>query len=223
MEETSKEDLKKMAAEEAVKEVGGGMVVGLGTGSTVKYAILKLGELGLDIRGVPTSKATERLARENGIQLIGPDECERIDVDIDGADEVDPRLNLIKGGGGALTREKIVAALSNKVIIVADESKKVPFLGNFPVAVEVLEFNLKAVKRTIEKMGAQVSQRMSGSGVFRTDEGNIILDAKFEKIDDAEKMEMRLNNIPGVLENGIFPKRYVNKVILAGRKGVHEI
>jgi len=212
-----------MAGEEAVNEVKDGMVVGLGTGSTVKYVILKLAGEQKYVQCVPTSRETERLARGAGLTLISPNECERVDIDIDGADEIDPSLNLIKGGGGALTREKIVAALSNKVIIVADESKKVPFLGAFPVAVEALEFNWRAVKRTIEKMGAQVAVRRKGKGLFRTDEGNIILDARFERIEDAEKMEARLNNIPGVVENGIFPKRYVNKAIVAGIKGVHEL
>lgn len=210
---------KKIAAEEAVKSVKDGMAVGLGTGSTAKYVIESIGELGLKVTGVPTSKATERLAEKAGIRLVEPNDVKGVDIAIDGADQVGPEKDLIKGGGGALTREKIVAGMAQKFIVVVDETKIVPYFS-FPVAVEVLDFNLNGCKRALEKLGASASVRMKGEKRFKTDNGNRILDCKFGNIQDPAWMEKRINNIPGVIENGIFPHIYVSEVIVGGRKGV---
>lgn len=219
------EKWKRLAGEEAAKFVKDGMVVGLGTGSTVKYTIEKIGELGLKVKGVPTSKASERLAKKIGIKLIQPNDVSKIDIDIDGADQVGPEHDLIKGGGGALTREKIVAAMAERVVVVVDETKVVPYFS-FPIAVEALEFNLNGVKRSLEKLGMSVSVRMAGvkgEKMFRTDNGNRILDAKFGSLKEPEWMEKRINNIPGVIENGIFPNRYVSDVVVGGRRGVWKL
>ena len=216
------EEWKKLAGEEAAKFVKDGMVVGLGTGSTAKYAVLKLGELGLKVKGIPTSRATERLAKKVGIKTVGPNDVDSIDVAIDGADQVGPEKDLIKGGGGALTREKIVAAMADRFIVVVDETKVVPYFS-FPVPVEAMEFNIKAVERSLGKLGANVSVRKRGEKMFKTDNGNRILDAKFGSLSDPEWMEKRINNIPGVIDSGIFPKRYVSDVIVGGRKGVWKL
>jgi len=216
------EKWKKLAGEEAVDYVKDGMVVGLGTGSTVKHTILKLGESGLKIKGVPTSKATARLASKVGIKLVEPNDVKKIDIDIDGADQVGSHNDLIKGGGGALTREKIVAAMAERFIVVVDETKVVSYFS-FPVAVEVLEFNLRGAQRSLEKLGAVVSVRMKGEKMYKTDSGNRVVDAKFGGLNDPEWMEKRINNIPGVIENGIFPRRYVSDVLVGGRKGVWKI
>ena len=216
------EEWKKLAGEEAAKFVKDGMVVGLGTGSTAKYAVLKLGELGLKVKGIPTSRATERLAKKVGIKTVGPNDVDSIDVAIDGADQVGPEKDLIKGGGGALTREKIVAAMADRFIVVVDETKVVPYFS-FPVPVEAMEFNIKAVERSLGKLGANVSVRKRGAKMFKTDNGNRILDAKFGSLSDPEWMEKRINNIPGVIDSGIFPKRYVSDVIVGGRKGVWKL
>ncbi|MFH1786842.1 MAG: ribose-5-phosphate isomerase RpiA [archaeon] len=210
------EKLKQMAGTAAARYVDGGMVVGLGTGSTVKYTIQEIGRLKLKILGVPTSKATERLARTCGIRLTSPNKVDSIDVTIDGADEIDAEMNLIKGGGGALTREKIVASMSKLYVVVADESKVVQTLGKFPLPIEVLEFAKRNVSRTLLKFGATSVTERKG----KTDNGNIILDAKFPAILNPLKLEKDLNNLPGVIENGIFPKRYVNYVVIGTKKGV---
>lgn len=208
------ERLKKMAAEAAVDEVKSGMVLGVGTGSTVKYAISKLGQLvseGLEVTAIPTSVQTERLCLEVGVPVGDVNDYESIDLCIDGADEVDRKLNLIKGGGGALTREKIVASMAKKLFVVVDEGKLVERLGAFPVAVECLEFGKKGVAKRLAALGASVSERD-----FVTDNGNRILDAAFGKIENPKKLEKEINNVPGVLENGIFPKGFVNRVYVGG-------
>ena len=206
------EELKLIAAREAVGLVKDKMVIGLGTGSTVKYVISELGKKELDIVAVPTSSDTEKLARGAGIKLASPNDYKRLDMAIDGADEVDNELNLIKGRGGALTREKIVASLTDNFIVVVDESKLVDRLGA-PVAVECLQFGKEQVRTRLEEMGASVVERK-----FTTDDGNIILDAKFDEI--KMDMEEKINNIPGVVENGLFPNSYVNRVYVGTRNGV---
>lgn len=204
---------KKTAAEKAAEYVKDGMVLGLGTGSTVKYFIEKLAvrikEEQIEVVGVPTSTATERLARELGIPLTAPGQYEKIDLDVDGADEVDTRFNLIKGGGGAHTREKIVASASKEFVVVVDPAKMVNRLGAFPVAIEVIPFAEPYVIKEIEALGGLAKKRAG----FVSDNGNVILDARFNIIDPL-RLERDINSIPGVLENGIFARRRPEKVIV---------
>ncbi len=200
---------KKTAAEKAVEFVGDNMVVGLGTGSTVEYAIKKLARIEKNIIAVPTSRRTEKLAEKLGIPLTPPDKCEFIDIDIDGADEVDPEFNLIKGGGGAHTMEKRVAEKSNTFIVVVDYKKLVKKLGNFPVAIEIKPSKKDYVEKELKKLGGVPKMRED----FRTDNNNIIIDTKFD-IKNPYELEERLNSIPGVVENGIFSKRKPEKVIV---------
>ena len=189
-----------------------GSIVGLGTGSTTAYTIqflgdrLKSGEL-KDIIGIPTSFQAEVLAKQYGIPLTTLDAVDHIDIAIDGADEVDPQKNLIKGGGAAHTREKIVDYLANQFIVVVDSSKIVDRLGSsFPVPVEVIPMAIAPVMRAIEKLGGKPELRMGvkKAGPVITDQGNMVVDVKFETIDNPADLEKTLNNIPGVLENGIF-------------------
>jgi len=202
-------DLKRLAGEKAVEYVKSGMIVGLGTGSTVFYTISLLGDLvkqkKLDIKGVPTSLSTEKLAREVGIPLTNVKEHPEIDITIDGADEIDPNLNLIKGLGGALLREKIVAASSKYEIIVADGSKLVEKLGSkAPVPVEVLPFGWNVCKMRLEKLGCKVSLRGGEKYPFVTDNACYILDCKFDEIKDARELDRKIKEIPGVFETGLF-------------------
>jgi len=169
----------------------------------------------LDVTVIPTSVASEKLARSLGLKLSTLDEHPAIDLDVDGADEIDPRHNLIKGGGGAHTREKIIASASKEFIVVADKSKMVSRLGNFPLPVEVLSFSEKYVWNEIAKHGAVIRRREG----FTTDSGNLILDCRLNII-DPEKLETEIKCIPGVVENGIFSKRKPEKVILADGKNV---
>jgi len=219
-----KEELKKLAGEKAVEHVEDGMIVGLGTGSTVEYALRKLGGLvrnGLKIEGVPTSIHTQRIAKEEKIPLTNLEENPEIDLTIDGADEVDSNLNLIKGGGGALTREKIIAFNSKKVIIVIDDSKIVKALGiDFPLPVEVVKFGWTSTKKTLEQLGCNVELRkIMEDEPFITDNSNYILDCEFERINEPEQLEMEINNIPGVVENGLFIG-LVDEVIVGSKQGV---
>ncbi|MEH7226448.1 ribose-5-phosphate isomerase RpiA [Bacillus sp. JJ1566] len=198
---------KKVVGEKAIDYIKDGMVVGLGTGSTVFYTISKLGELvknGLSIKGIPTSKQTEKLAKEVGIPLIPFNEVEQIDVAIDGADEVDPDLNLIKGGGGALLREKIIANAAKTFIVVADPDKNVARLGSFPLPVEVLPFGIEMTKKRIQELGLIPHLRQVHGNPFQTDNGNYILDSHFTDITNLKELESKLNLIPGVIENGLF-------------------
>ncbi len=202
------EDAKKLVGEKAAEFVKDGMVVGLGTGSTAYYTINKLGEMvadGLDIKAIPTSKASEKQAIEVGIPLVGLEFHPVIDITIDGADEIDPDLNLIKGLGGALLREKIVASVSKQEIIIADERKIVPHLGTrSPLPVEIIPFGLEVCLTKLKPMCKDLRMRMNDTMPFVTDNGNYILDMYFDKIDDPVKLETSLNNIPGVVENGLF-------------------
>ncbi|MFO7619478.1 MAG: ribose 5-phosphate isomerase A [Thermoplasmata archaeon] len=203
------EALKKLAGEKAAEFVKDGMVVGLGTGSTVYYTILKLGERvrsgEISIVGIPTSKATEKLAVTNGIKLGALDEHQAIDLTIDGADEVDPNLDLIKGMGGALLREKVVASVSKEVIIIADESKSVKVLGSrSPLPVEVVPFALATAKARLENVCLEATLRERNGHIYVTDNGNFIIDCRFRSIPEPHKLEAELNLIPGVVENGLF-------------------
>jgi len=204
--------MKKAAGEAAARRVQSGMVVGLGTGSTAIHAIHCLGrrlrdrELS-DIRGIPTSFQASVLARELRIPLASLDEVEKIDLAIDGADEVAPDLTLIKGGGAAHTREKIVDSLADEFIVVVDEAKLVDRLGSrFPVPVEVLPYALAPVTRALARLGGVPDLRMGvrKAGPVVTDQGNFVVDVKFDSIPDPAGLECTINNIPGVLENGLF-------------------
>ncbi|NMG18456.1 ribose-5-phosphate isomerase RpiA [Brasilonema bromeliae] len=204
----SKQEVGKAAA----ALVQSGSIVGLGTGSTTAYAIefigdrLKSGEL-KDIVGVPTSFQAEVLAKQYGIPLTTLDAIDHIDIAIDGADEVDPQKNLIKGGGAAHTREKVVDYLASRFIVVVDGGKLVDRLGSvFPVPVEVIPMAVTPVTLALKKLGGKPELRMGvkKAGPVITDQGNMVIDVKFDTIDDPENIEKILNNIPGVLENGIF-------------------
>lgn len=199
---------KRAAARAAVQLVESGNIVGLGSGSTATFAIQFLAEHvrgGLEIAGIPTSQATKQLADQLGIPLTTLDANPVIDIDIDGADEIDPQLNLIKGGGGAMLREKVIAAASKRFVVVAESVKLVPHLGNFPLPVEVISFAEAPVKHRIEALGAQVTLRKQKDGsVYVTDEGHHILDCNFGKIDDPPRLNSKLHDIPGVVEHGLF-------------------
>lgn len=218
-------ELRRRAAECAVCYVENGMVVGLGTGTTAAFAIQRIGQLLRrgrlqDILGIPTSRAAEALAREQGIPLTTLDEHPSVDVTIDGADEVDPQLHLIKGGGGALLREKIVAWASRCEIIVVDEGKLVPRLGTgVPVPVEVVPFGWRVAQRALVSLGGQPSRRMVENAPVLTDEGNIILDCWFPGIEDPDALGRAIREIPGVVEHGLFVG-LAHMVIVAGSDGL---
>lgn len=214
-------NMKKIAAEKAVEAIQDGMKVGLGTGSTAYWAILKIGERvrdGLKIEAVATSRASEQLAEESGITLVPFETLDRLDITIDGADEVDANLHLIKGGGGALLREKIVAAQSDKLIIVADESKAVQTLGAFPLPVEVVPFAYEWTQRALEATGATVNWRRADGELYITDNGNYIADCSYGQIKEPGSLVAILNAIPGVVDNGLFVGM-ADQVIIAAADG----
>ena len=218
--------LKKAAAEQAVEFVRSGMTVGLGTGSTAVWALRKIGQL-LEsgqlskIWGIPTSAATKAAALSAGIPLTDLETAERIDVTIDGADEVDPDMNLIKGGGGALLREKIVAEASQQVIIVVDESKLSDVLGTrWALPVEILPFGWGTQKRFLKSLGATVERRLDSQGqLFKTDGGNFILDANFGPIRKPTKLAQQLSLRSGILEHGLF-LGLASRIVVASPGGV---
>ena len=226
------EALKRQAAARALEHVRDGMKLGLGTGSTARHFVDLLGEkvrAGMKVIGVPTSEATRAQAAHCGIALTTLDEVDRLDLTVDGADEVDPALELIKGGGGALLREKIVAAASDRMIVIADETKWVDALGRFPLPVEVIPFGLGATRRAIENAFAQcgVSGQMGvrkgkDGHVFVTDGGHWIVDAHLGRITDAPRLARLLNVIPGVVEHGLFIG-LASTVILAGAQGIRVV
>jgi ribose 5-phosphate isomerase A len=199
---------KEAAARASLRYIQDGQVVGLGTGSTAAHFIKLLGEQvkqGLRVRGIPTSVHAGELAQSLGIPLTTLDDVQEIAVTVDGADEVDPKLRLIKGGGGALLREKIVASATRKLVIVADGSKQVPVLGKFPLPVEVIKFAQSLVSKRLAALGAQVQLRTGADGKpFLTDENNHILDCKFGEIRDVEGLARELSDMPGVVEHGLF-------------------
>ena len=207
------DDLKRRAAEAALDYVENGMRLGLGSGSTAAHFVRLLGPrvaAGLDVVGVPTSEETARIAREAGVPLTTLEETPELDLDIDGADEIGPGLALVKGGGGALLREKIVAAASGCMIVIADAGKRVTELGAFPLPVEVVEFGLPATALAIERaaielgLNAAFDLRQHGGRPYVTDGGNRILDASFGRIPDPEALAECLDSIPGVVEHGLF-------------------
>jgi len=221
-----REDAKRRVALEAVKKVRDGSVIGLGSGSTVAYAIRELGrrvrEENLRILGVPSSYKTFLLAVECGVPLTTLNEHPLLDLDIDGADQIDSELNLIKGMGGALTREKIVAAASKRLIIIADETKLASSLGEGQLLpIEVLPFALPLVADRIRRMGGKpkLRERKDGSGPYVTDNGNFILDVDFGVIEDPKDLESRIKRIPGVIETGLFIEM-VDEALIGTRSGV---
>lgn len=201
-------EIKKKVGSAAAALVQPGMTAGIGTGSTAYWLILALGErvrAGLDIRCVPTSRETARLAAEQGISLTTLNDVTQLDITIDGADEIDPQLQLIKGGGGALLQEKMVAAASRRFIIIADHTKLVTTLGAFPLPVEVIPFGWKQVQRQIGQLfQVTATLRLQDEQPLVTDHGHYILDCTFHQIPDAPLLHTTLNTLPGVVDNGLF-------------------
>lgn len=198
---------KRVAADAAVAEVKDGMVVGLGTGSTIALVIAALGkrvQQGLRFDAVPTSLATADSAAGSGLRVVDFAALDQVELAIDGADEIDPRFRAIKGAGGALLREKIVAAAAVRMVAVVDDSKLVDQLGRGPVPIEVLPFALTAVTRAVQHLGATVTERSSAAGPFRTDQGNTIIDCWFTSVEPAEDLADTLSSIPGIVGHGLF-------------------
>lgn len=224
-------EMKIKAAEAALAYVEDGMRLGIGTGSTAEEFVRLLAEKvagGLKVEGVPTSERTARLCVELGVSLKSLDELPELDLTIDGADEVDEHLRLIKGGGGALLREKIVASASTRMIVIADESKVVATLGTFPLPIEVNPFGLVTTRLAIERVASRLGLtgdlrlRQSGDGAFTTDGGHYIIDASFGRIPDAEALSIELNSIPGVVEHGLFINM-ATLAIIAGAAGARTL
>ncbi len=226
-------DAKRRVGEEAAKLVENGMKLGIGTGSTAAFFVEALGkrvrEEGLEVIGVPTSVATGRLAEKARIPLTTLDNAGWLDLTVDGADEIDPDLNLIKGGGGALLIEKIVASASDRMVVIADASKKVATLGKFPLPVEVTPFGWETTRAVLQQMLAefdvestQSRLRMNKDEPFITDEGNMIIDLMLGRIGDPGDLAIALNGVPGVVENGLFID-IADAAIIAGADGAIEI
>jgi ribose 5-phosphate isomerase A len=216
---------KRAAAAAAVAEIEDGMLVGLGTGSAANFAIAALGERvaeGLKVTTVATSLATARIAEAAGLPVLPFDTFARLDIAIDGADELDPQLRAIKGKGGAMLREKIVAAAAERMIVIVDASKQVTQLGRGPLPVEVLPFAAGFVSDRIERLGATVRRRMAGDACYRTDQDNIILDCEFGAIDDPLALASALSAIPGMLGHGLFLDE-IDAVYVGGSDGVIQL
>jgi ribose 5-phosphate isomerase A len=226
------DELKRQAAARALEQVQDGMKLGLGTGSTAKHFVELLGEKvrgGMRVIGVPTSEATRADAERCGIPLTTLDAIDHLDLTVDGADEIDAALNLIKGGGGALLREKIVAAASDRMIVIADDTKWVDVLGRFPLPVEVIPFGLAATRRAMERAFAQsgvsgqmVVRKGKDGHVFVTDGGHWIVDAHLGRIADPPRLAGLLSLIPGVVEHGLFIG-LGTMAVLAGAQGIRVI
>ena len=221
--------LKQQAAQRAVDFVESGMVLGLGSGSTLRFVLLEIGARLADGRlqsivGVPTSEVTAALARTLHIPLATLDEQPALDLDLDGADEIDPQLNLIKGLGGALLREKVVVAAASQFVVVADSSKIVTRLGSkAPLPIEVIPFAQAVVRRKLEALGIHVSLRADADGKpFVTDEGNVIFDSATRPLDDPAALDVALRRIPGVVEHGLF-LQMATQAVVAERGGVRVI
>jgi len=215
------EDEKELTGRAAAALVRDGDVVGLGTGSTAYFMVIALGErvkTGMKIIGIPTSVKTGDLARSVGIPLTTLDEHPEIDITIDGADELDARLRLIKGGGGALLREKVVASASKKMVVIADSGKVVSVLGKFPLPVEVIAFARAVVEKKIASLGGSSKLRTKPDGSpYITDNGNQILDCSFGQILDPPALALKLSDIPGIVEHGLFIG--IASMALIGRGG----
>jgi ribose 5-phosphate isomerase A len=213
---------KESAAHAAVARIIDGMTVGLGSGSTAEFAIRRIGERiagGLRIQTVASSRKSEALARSLGIPVSDPEEVDQVDVAIDGADEIDADLNLLKGGGGSLLREKVLAYTSQEFIVIADKTKLVTHLGSRPVPVEVTPFGLSFTARHLAGLGARVSLRRDAEQPFVTDNGNLIIDCRFSLIDDVASLDVKLKMIPGVVETGLFPGKIVTEVLIGAEDG----
>ena len=212
---------KEAAAAAALELVQPGQIVGLGSGSTATCFVKFLAERvrqGLKVTGIPTSQATKELAEQLGVPLTTLDAHPQIDIDIDGADEIDPHLNLIKGGGGAFLREKVIASVSKRFVVIADSIKQVKQLGRFPLPVEVIAFAQSLIAPQIQKLGAQVVLRRHADGtVYVTDEGHHILDCTFGVIEDPPALAAAIRKIPGVVEHGLFIG--MAEMALIGRDG----
>lgn len=222
----SQDELKLMAARRALALVSPGMILGLGSGSTATLWIRLLGEQvrdhGLKIRAIASSEESECLGRSFGIPIVTFDDCEQLDLTVDGADEIAPGLALIKGGGGKLLREKIVASASKQFVIVADESKVVNTLGAFPLPVEVISMAAPLVRRSLEQLGFSVRLRLNHDGSpYITDEGNLLFDCSGLKIDDPERLAGHLDRIVGLVEHGLFLHR-ASLALVATAHGVIE-
>jgi ribose 5-phosphate isomerase A len=213
---------KKAAAEKAVENIREGMIIGLGTGSTAFWAIQKIGELvraGLDIKAVATSIQSENLARELGIPILAFSDVVSVDLTIDGADEVDRQGNLIKGGGGALLREKIIAYNSKAFHVIVDHKKMVEQLGKFPLPVEIIPFAHELTLKRLRELAATVVLRKTEDKIFITDNGNMIADGNFYPVSDPASLDARLKSIPGVAETGLFLRHMVTTITVSDDHG----
>lgn len=199
---------KKRAAEYAVAQIENGMKVGLGTGSTARFAVAALGERqrkeGIKVKAVPTSEATKKQAEEEGITVVSFDHIDRLDMCFDGADEADPQLNLTKGGGGALLREKVVAFVSAKFYCIVDSAKLVEKLHAFPLPIEIVPFAQKMVEREVRALGGEPTLRQKDGKTYVTDNGLWILDCRFPPIDNPPLLAKAFSSIPGIAEHGLF-------------------
>ena len=215
---------KQRAAAAAAELITDGMILGLGTGTTASYLVQILGERvrqGMRIQGVPTSEVTRQLALAEGVPLTTLEEQPVLDLCLDGADEVDPELNLIKGGGGALLREKIVASAARERIIMVDVCKCVDCLGAFPVAIEVIPFGWEVTRRQLEQFGGVSTLRQREGKPFVTDQGHYIIDCALSQIEDAPRLNHQLNQLPGVVENGLFVDM-TDRLIIGSPDGITE-
>lgn len=224
-------EMKIKAAAVALEYVEDGMKLGIGTGSTAEEFVRLLAEKvsgGIKVEGVPTSERTARLCLELGIPLRSLDELPELDLTIDGADEIDPHLDMIKGGGGALLREKIVACASKRMIVIADETKQVDMIGAFPLPIEINLFGQVATRLAVERAAARLGLsgdmklRDAGEDLFHTDGGHLILDASFGRIPDAKALSRELAAIPGVVEHGLFIN-IASLAIIAGPAGARTL
>ena len=224
-----REELKSRAAHAAVEQIRDGMVLGLGSGTTVAHALQRLAELlqtgRIDnVCGVPSSTQTEKQARQLGIPLTSLDRQPILDLTIDGADEVDPDLNLIKGGGGALLREKVLAQASRRTVFIVDQSKLSPGLGShWPLPVEVIDFAVRSIENYLTSIGASVELRRTAEGnPFRTDQNNVILDAHFGPIENAGRLASKLADRAGIVAHGLF-LNMADEVIVAEEHAVRRL
>jgi ribose 5-phosphate isomerase A len=216
---TAQDAAKEAAGRLAAGDVHDGMRVGLGTGSTVHWTIVALGERRPAITCTATSVRTHELATSLGLTVVAPDEVRHLDIAIDGADEVDPALNLTKGGGAAHTREKIVASMADRFVVVVDDTKVVPALGPFGTPLEILDFAPGVVTDAVRALGASsVTMREA-----RSDNGNLVADAHFGMIADPVALAAALSAVPGIVEHGIFPGAMVERVIVASAAGTREL
>jgi ribose 5-phosphate isomerase A len=218
----SQADEKRRVGQAAAEFAEAGMTLGLGTGSTAGAFIEAVAARGLDVRCVPTSEATATMAKKLGLKVVGLDAVSEIDLTVDGVDEVDRSLQAVKGGGGALMREKIVASLSRQVVYIGDSSKLVGKLGKFPLPVEVSPFAMPAIKRDMDSLGAETSLRMTSGKPFVSDEGHWILDAAFGELPDPDEMDIFLNMMPGVVAHGLFIE-LIDRMLIARGDRIEEL